>query len=118
MSLNFLSTELEVFWEDQNQKLLAHPAFLKQSGNLFDDILCFKDAKGFVSRLDFSLFELPIFKLNNVALIKIKGNVYPLSLKEYVKLFILSSISPKTAYPVVATYKVLMHVCAFLNTKN
>ncbi len=118
MSLNFLSTELEVFWEDQNQKLLAHPAFLKQSGNLFDDILCFKDTKGFVSRLDFSLFELPIFKLNNVALIKIKGNVYPLSLKEYVKLFILSSISPKTAYPVVATYKVLMHVCAFLNTKN
>ena len=61
MSLNVLSTELEGFWEDQNQKLLAHPAFIKESGSLFDDIICFKDTKGFVSRLDFSIFELPFF---------------------------------------------------------
>ncbi len=118
MALNILTTEWESFWEDQNQKLLSHPAFLQKNGNLFDDILCFKDTKGFVSRLDFSIFELPCFKMGNVACLNIKGKIYSLSSKEYAKLFVLTSISPKTAYPVVATYNVLMHVCAFLNTKN
>ncbi|HCH5266173.1 TPA: hypothetical protein NKY76_002887 [Vibrio parahaemolyticus] len=118
MSLNVLSTELEGFLEDQNQKLLSHPAFLKENGNFFDDVFCFKDTKGSVSRLDFSIFDLPLFKINNVASINVKGNIYSLSLKEYIKLFVLSSISPKASYPVVATYKVLMHVCAFLNTQN
>ncbi|MGL1274486.1 hypothetical protein ACSTJ6_02690 [Vibrio parahaemolyticus] len=79
MALNILTTEWESFWEDQNQKLLSHPAFLQKNGNLFDDILCFKDTKGFVSRLDFSIFELPCFKIGNVACLNIKGKIYSLS---------------------------------------
>ncbi|CDU01626.1 hypothetical protein [Vibrio coralliirubri] len=118
MSLHVLSNEFESFWHDQNQRLLAHPAFISEGGDLFEDTLCFKDTKGFISRLDLSAFDSPHIQLVGVAFLNIKGNIYPLSLKEYVKLFILSAMSPRTAYPAVAVYKFMMHVSAFLNSRK
>ncbi|MFS1870102.1 hypothetical protein [Vibrio lentus] len=118
MSLHILANEFESFWHDQNQRLLAHPAFISENSDLFEDILCFKDTKGFVSRLDFSVFDSPHIKLVDVASLNIQGSFYPLSLKEYVKLFILNAMSPRTAYPVVPMYKFLMHVSAFLNSRK
>jgi hypothetical protein len=114
MQLNVFATELESFWENQNQKLLAHPDFQSDNCNIFDDKFSFSKNYDAFSHLDFSVFDLPHIKLEQVASLSLKEKVYPLSLKEYAKLAVLNGISPKNAKGALERYKMLMHISAFL----
>ncbi|NQX97795.1 MAG: hypothetical protein HRT73_07945, partial [Flavobacteriales bacterium] len=115
MQLNVFATELEIFWENQNQKLLAHPEFKSDSGNLFDDTLVFSIGTNCkICRLDFSIFDLPHIKLNQAASLNLRGDIYPLSSKEYAKLIVMNEISLKSASKALGIYQAVMHVSAFL----
>lgn len=117
MKLNTLSTELDDFWDEQNQKLLAHPDFLCDQGNLFDNILNFKNSKSTL-RLDFSVLDLPHIILEQPASLNIKGSLYSLSLKEYAKLFFINALSQGSSQAAYPIYQMLVHVCAFLNSQK
>lgn len=111
---------LERFWKDQNQKLLAHANFCDELGNLFDDTLNIRrpNAGNSVTPLDFSVFDLPHLKVENPATLTLDGKSYPLSMKEYAKLTLVTTISGKSDDPAAASYQMLRHVAGFLNEQE
>ena len=81
MQPSFSTLELKSFWETQNEKLIAHPDFLKSEGDLFDSILVFRNAKG-IRRLDFSILHKDHTKLEESAKLTLKGQFYSLTSEE------------------------------------
>ncbi|MEZ8730015.1 hypothetical protein AB4440_16495 [Vibrio splendidus] len=118
MAFSVFATPLESFWQDQSQKLLAHPDVVSDNASWFDDVCCFRASNGRHSRIDFSLFDLPHFNIESSGFIKINEQVYPLTSKEYAKLFFLSCLSPKSSAQAGQVYQMVLHLFAFLNTKN
>jgi hypothetical protein len=106
------------FWKNQNEKLLSNPCFLKEEGTLFDDVLCFMNNKNYVTRIDFSLFDLPHIKIDGAANINIDGQCYSLSAKDYAKLFILACIPATNTNHLLGAYQVVVHIFAFLNRNH
>ena len=115
---SFIPLNLIDFWRNQNEKLLSHPYFLKEEGTLFDDVLCFTNNKKYVTKIDFSLFDLPHIKIDGAANICIDGQYYPLSVKDYAKLFFLACIPTTNTYHLLGAYQVVVHIFAFLNRNH
>lgn len=63
MASNALSSPLDVFWHDKNERLLAHLDFSAKHGTIYDDVWCFRDNKGTISRWNFAMLNLPHFQL-------------------------------------------------------
>jgi hypothetical protein len=120
MKLKNLTAPLPLlkFWENQNQKLFAHPCFLQEKGSLFDDELYFNNKNEFVTKIDFSTFDLPHIKIDDAANIEIEGQSYTLSAKEYAKLFFITSIPTANPSHLVGIYQMVVHLFAFLNAKK
>ena len=116
MKLNFSTTAYEMFWEDQNQKLLSHPCFIKEKGIIFDDVFYFKHHNiNNVTEINFSLFDMPHINSSGSATLKIGGDVYPLSAKEYAKLFFIATIPKNNVYGITSILQIVIHIFAFLN---
>ncbi|MBG9994428.1 hypothetical protein I6F50_05080 [Pseudoalteromonas sp. NZS127_1] len=116
MKLNFSTTAYEMFWEDQNQKLLSHPCFIKEKGTIFDDVFYFKHHNiNNVTEINFSLFDMPHINSSGSATLKIGGDVYPLSAKEYAKLFFIATIPKNNVYGITSILQIVIHIFAFLN---
>ena len=78
MALRVLATPYDDFWENQNQKLLARSEFIKEKGNIFDDVLHFRHRNG-STQIDFSIFDLQHIRIENAAKVVVDGQEYPLS---------------------------------------
>lgn len=112
---------LEKFWDEQSKRLNALDSFRSDLGNLFDDVINVKAKRRNVvtnTRLDFSVFDLEHIKLEKVATLKLDGQVYDLTLKEYAKLAVINSISDKSSLAAQPVYSMLMHVAGFLNEQQ
>jgi hypothetical protein len=111
---------LERFWHDQNQKLIANDGFRDDLGTLFDDTFYFIHSRGYSSKtsLDFSLFDLDHIKIENAAALTLDGKIYPLSLKEYAKLAVVTSITPKATGNARYAFNSMAHAGGFLNTQG
>lgn len=119
MKQQALDTELATFWHNQHLKLIANECFIDDKGGIGDDVFYFKvKQKDSVTALDFSVFELPHIVLAQVATLTLKGQVYPLSLKDYAKLTVVNNISPKNIQKAQPTYKMLVHIAAFLQASD
>ncbi|NWL15502.1 hypothetical protein FHG08_07180 [Pseudoalteromonas sp. Scap03] len=114
MQPSFSTLELKSFWETQNEKLIAHPDFLKSEGDLFDSILVFRNAKG-IRRLDFSILHKDHTKLEESAKLTLKGQFYSLTSEEYAKLFFLHGLSTNSSQGAFAIYQMVIHLFTFLN---
>lgn len=106
---------LELFWHEQNQKLIANDAFLNEFGDLFDDTLFFKHYGSGKTTLNFSDFELDHIVVEYPATLTLSGKKYPLTLKEYAKLLVINTITPLSILSALPTYTMIKHVSAFLN---
>ncbi|MCG9695064.1 hypothetical protein L1D55_25735 [Vibrio sp. Isolate22] len=115
MALRAFASPLDTFWEEKNQKLLALPVFLSEHGTIFDDELCFKYQGGGVTKLDFSLFDLPHFQLDHKPRLHIDGSQSQLSSKEYAKLFFLAALPKRHGQGISSIYQMVVHVIAFLH---
>lgn len=113
MALYALDLPLEKFWDTQNLKMVANDGFLDNRGNINDDVFYFKHLSG-VTKLDFSVFDLPHIKLDNIATLTINGQHYPLTIKNFAKLAVASTITPKNCRVALPIYKLIMHLGAFL----
>lgn len=109
---------LAVFWEDQNQKLLATEGFLSEYGDLFSSKLYFKKTNGAKAELDFSIFELPHLKIDRPASLVLEGKYYALTMVEYSKLLVLSTVMGKLhSYP-LENYQILIELAGFLHNQG
>lgn len=118
MALKVLNDPIDFFWHDQNLKLLANPFFMREKGDYFSDEWFFRDRRGSVMKIDFSVFDLPIFNLDFPSTIKKNEIERPLSSKEYVKLLCLTIVTPKNLYAIKPAYLMMMQLFAFLNERN
>lgn len=108
-------TPYDAFWENKNQKLLAHPEFLKEKGTLFDDVLYFKHKTlNAVTQIDFSIFDVSHIKLNGVTKLYIDDQAYSLKAKEYAKLFFIEALPANNTYGITSIQQMLVHIFAFL----
>jgi len=112
---------LDKFWSEQSQKLNANDGFRDDLGNLFDDVLTFRSTRPNTevnTLLDFSVFDLDHIKLEKVATLTLGGQSHELTLKEYVKLAVISSVTDKPVRYARAVYSMMMHISAFLNEQG
>lgn len=110
-----LGKPFDEFWDNQNQRLCANPDFLSDKGEIFDNVFYFKHHTGqALTRIDFSLFDLPHLWIKNVAGLQIGDNFSTLSSKDYAKLFFVSALPGKSAKGASAIYQMLLHLFAFL----
>ncbi|WP_394240457.1 hypothetical protein [Vibrio astriarenae] len=114
MALKALNNPLDFFLHDQNQKLLANPFFMSERGDFYADVWHFANGKKITS-VDFSVFDLPIFKLESPAILRKSEEVYTLSSKEYAKLFCSVVLTPKTTQALLPSYQMVMQIFAYLN---
>jgi hypothetical protein len=120
MSLREFKTAYEEFWENQNNILLAHPAFIKGKGTIFDDVFYFRHKSGgeAETKIDFSIFDLSHIKLKNTASVHIDEQLHMLSAKEYAKLFFVSALPARTSLHICGVHQMITHIFAFLNKKH
>ncbi len=120
MQLNVLNTELADFWKNQSDKLLSNNKFQKEKGGIFDDILNFTHTSGgsATTSIDFSLFDLPLFDLKKVPKLILKEHEYSLSTKEYAKLCFITLLPRDNVFGILQIYSMLLHTCAFLNSRQ
>lgn len=112
-------SELEIFWQDQNKKILANEKFLSDRGDFFSDVFCFKHSSGKgVHRLDFSIFELPHLTIDHTATLTLIGNSYPISMKEYAKLAVTHTITALSAGYARGVYQMIVHLAGLLNAQQ
>lgn len=114
MAIKALNSGVEFFWHDQNQKLLANPFFMSERGDFYADVWHFENEKKITS-VDFSVFDLPIFRQESPAILRKKEEVYTLSSKEYAKLFCSVVLTPKTTQALLPSYQMVMQIFAYLN---
>ncbi|MDO6444186.1 hypothetical protein Q4493_00210 [Colwellia sp. 1_MG-2023] len=114
MKLYQVQSELSEFWKDQNKKLLANDAFISERGNLFSDVLYFKHPSKGAIELNFSIFDMPLLKDENIATVTLKVGCYSLSIKEYAKLAVINSIMPRSLGALYGVYGILVHMAYFL----
>lgn len=112
------NSELNYFWEEQNNKLLAHDGFLKERGDISSERLYFKHPNHGVTELDFSIFDLPHLRIDHTATLTLNGKSYPLSMKQYAKLSVLCSLTPRSYSNAYGTYRMMTHLSYFLNTQD
>lgn len=117
MAVKVFNNPIDSFWNDQNQKLLAHPFFMSQRGDYYGDEWHFVYKNG-VTKIDFSVFDLPIFNLDSFAILQKNESKCSLSSKQYAKLLCLSSLTPKNPRAVLSVHQMAMHLFAFLNERN
>lgn len=118
MKLYQAQSELSEFWEDQNKKLLANDAFIPERGNLFSDALYFKHPSKGAIELNFSIFDMPLLKDENIAIVTLKIDCYSLSIKEYAKLAVINSIMSRSLGALYGVYGLLVHMAYFLNGQS
>lgn len=119
MQLYAVNSDIDNFWHDQNQKLLANEGFHSEEGDIFSDTLCFLiRSNGSKSRLNFDVFDKANLKMDNVATLTLNGISYQLSMKEYAKLVIVNSITPQSVCGVLNVYQMVVHLAGFLNTQE
>lgn len=111
-------SEFELFWQDQNRKLLANNGFDSERGDLNSDKLYIKRHGVGSVELDFTVFELPHLECDKVALINLNGNSYPLSMKQFALISVLSSVTPSSTKPAYASYSMLLHLAYFLKSSG
>jgi len=112
---------LDKFWNEQSQKLNANDGFRDDLGSLFDDELTFRTTRLNTEAntlLDFSVFDLQHIKLEKVATLTLGDQSFELTLKEYVKLAVICSITDKSVRYARAAYSMMMHIAAFLNEQG
>lgn len=107
-------SDLELFWQNENEKLIAYDGFSDDLGNLFDDKLNFTHSSG-KSVLDFSVFDLDHICIASPAILTLNGKRHTLTLKEYAKLLVINNISPLNLRNAISIYGVIKNVAAFLN---
>lgn len=117
MVLKVLNNPIDSFWHDQNQKLLANSFFISGRGDYYGDVWFFSNGKG-ITRIDFSIFDLPIFNLQSPAILKKHSSECILSSKEYAKLFCSIMLTPKNPHCILPIYQMAMQIFAFLNKFN
>jgi len=115
MQSTLAKSDLESFWEDQNQKLLSNESFLNEFGDLFSDKLYFKRTNNSKSELDFKVFELPMFEIKQPASILLNGKHYPITIVEYAKLALINYISGKKAPSANVIYQFIIELVGFLH---
>lgn len=119
--MDYLSTDrskystLERFWNEQNERLCSFDSFRSDLGDIYDDVLNFKNTKGSKTRLDFNVFDLPHIELSDIAQLTIEGETHTLSFKEYAKLAVANSARQSHSHPPLATFNILMQLGGFLN---
>lgn len=111
-------SELNHFWEEQNNKLLAYDSFLKERGDILSQRLYFKYKNNKTTELDFSIFDLPHLSIEYAATLTLNGIIYPLSMKQYAKLSVLCSLTHSGYDNIYATYRIITHLSYFLNTQD
>ncbi|MEZ8472135.1 hypothetical protein AB6D20_009600 [Vibrio splendidus] len=119
MALTVLENPIDSFWYDQNLKLIDNPFFMSDKGDVYSDTWHFKVNKnGSITKLDFSLFDLPVFNHESVATYLKNRYASPLNSKEYAKLVCLSVTNPRGARNVLIAYKMMLHLFAFLKENS
>ena len=108
---------LERFWYEQNQKLIANEGFLDDLGNVFNDKFFFKNRNG-KTELDFTVFDLEHIRIKQPAILTLSGKQYQITLKEYAKLLVINSITPRSVSTALPVYTMMKHLAAFLNIEN
>jgi hypothetical protein len=111
MELRELDTSISIFWENQNQKLLARDEFI--NGNIYSDVWYFKHKNG-STNIDFSIFDLPHTSIDNLAILEIDGEEYPLSAKEYAKLFFMAAMPKNGVFGLPACEQMIIHIATYL----
>ncbi|MFW1304137.1 hypothetical protein ACEV7Y_00015 [Vibrio parahaemolyticus] len=117
MALTVFNNPIDSFWNDQNQKLLANPSFISDRGDYYGDEWYFYYKNG-VTKIDFSVFDLPIFNLDSPAILERNESKCSLSSKQYAKLLCSTSLTPKNSRAIISVYQMAMHLFAFLNERN
>lgn len=119
MAIKVFKNVLDDFWHDHNLKLVANPFFLEDCGDFYVDVWCLVFKKnGSVTTLDFSLFDLPAFQLESIAIYFKDGHEYPLNCKEFAKLACLTMLTPTNGNSIKPTYQMMLHLFAFLKRSN
>ena len=119
MQLQVINSELDAFWQDQNQKLIANTQFLNDRGTLFDDCLYFRSAsRSWETKLDFSVFDLEHINISHAATLTLNDIAHTLSFKEYAKLLVVNNITSQSIYSAVPTLKMMLHLAAFLRKED
>ncbi|QUD93054.1 hypothetical protein [Vibrio parahaemolyticus] len=119
MALTVLKNPIDSFWYEQNLKLTANPFFMSDKGDVYSDTWRFKfKQNGSVTTLDFSWFDLPVFKHGAIATYLKDGHDFPLNAREYAKLVCLSVISPTGAENALFAYQMMRHLFAFLKENS
>jgi hypothetical protein len=104
------------FWDDQNERLKAFDGFRDDLGDIYDDVLYLNmKTNGSKTPLDFSIFDVEHIDFIGGGQLTLKGETYPLSLKEYAKLAVATSITPKSAQGGKSVYNLLVELAGFLN---
>lgn len=115
MALTVLKNPIDSFWYDQNLKLTANPYFMSEEGDVYSDIWRFRyKHNGSTTTLDFSWFDLPVFKHEAIATYSKDGYDCPLNAKQYAKLVCLNVISPTVVQAVLPTYQMIAAPFCFL----
>ncbi|HHG3166096.1 TPA: hypothetical protein ACPVXP_001567 [Vibrio parahaemolyticus] len=114
MALTVFKSPIDSFWYDQNQRLLANPFFMSDRGDYYGDEWYFYE-RNTVTKIDFSVFDLPIFNLDTVATLQKNEGEYSLTSREYAKLFCMAVLTPKSSRAVLPAYQMAMSLFAFLN---
>lgn len=117
MALTVFNNPVDYFWHDQNQKLLANPLFMGELGDYYDDVWHFSYGNK-ITPIDFSVFDLPIFKLESPAILKKNESECALSSKEYAKLFCSAALTPRSSQGVQPVYQMAMQIFAYLNERH
>ncbi|PNH99900.1 hypothetical protein [Vibrio diazotrophicus] len=118
MALTVLKNPIDSFWHDQNLKLTANPFFMSDRGDFYSDTWHVKKGNGSITTLDFSWFDLPVFKHESIATYLKDGYDLPLNAKEYAKLVCQSVISPRNAQSAISAYQMMLHLFAFLKENS
>lgn len=112
---------LDKFWNEQSQRLNAIEGFRDDLGSLFDDLLNFKNttrASYKNTQLDFTVFDSEHIRLEKPATLTLDDQSYELTLKEYVKLAVITSLTPSSVRYAFPVYSMMMHIAAFLNQQG
>ncbi|WP_050645510.1 hypothetical protein [Vibrio coralliirubri] len=117
MALLMLNNSIDSFWYDQDQKLLANPFFIGKFGH-GEDEWHFRDKRGSVTKIDFSVFDLPAFKVESTVTFKKDDRTWVLSSKEYAKVLCLILLTPKSLRFLLPAYQMTMHILAFLHERH
>lgn len=116
MALTVLATPWDAFWVDVENRVRAHAGYVEMSG----DKWLFRRGEGREDMVyvDFSIFDAPHVRHENIACLTLDSQPYPLTAKEYAKLSCSEWFSTKSAGRMKSFVEVLAHLFALLRQKN